>query len=83
MTLIYGSISSLAVNPIEKKPFYHFHPGTRTLTAGSWSFNFGCPWCQNWDISKSPPQLFIELVLTKNVGPPLTPLPAQKTNRFS
>ena len=55
VTLIYGSISSLAANPIEKKPFYHFHPGTKTLTAGSWSCNFGCPWCQNWDISKSPP----------------------------
>jgi len=55
VTLIYGSISSLAVNPIEKKPFFHFHPGTRTLTAGSWSCNFGCPWCQNWEIAKSAP----------------------------
>jgi pyruvate formate lyase activating enzyme len=64
-------VSSLAANPIEKKPFYHFHPGTRALTAGSWSCNFGCPWCQNWDIAKSPPpshgdhvspQRFIDLV---------------------
>jgi pyruvate formate lyase activating enzyme len=55
VTLIYGSISSLAADPIEKKPFYHFHPGTRALTAGSWSCNFGCPWCQNWDISRSVP----------------------------
>jgi pyruvate formate lyase activating enzyme len=54
-TLIYGAVSSLAANPIEKKPFYHFHPGTRALTAGSWSCNFGCPWCQNWDISKTRP----------------------------
>jgi pyruvate formate lyase activating enzyme len=54
-TLIYGAVSSLAANPIEKKPFYHFHPGTRALTAGSWSCNFGCPWCQNWDISKTKP----------------------------
>ncbi len=70
-TLIYGSVSSLAANPIEKKPFYHIHPGTKALTAGSWSCNFGCPWCQNWDISKSPPpvqgdyvssQRFIDLV---------------------
>ncbi len=52
MTLIYGAVSSAAVNPVEKKPFYHFHPGTLTLTAGSWSCNFACPWCQNWDISK-------------------------------
>jgi len=71
VTLIYGSISWLAVNPIEKKPFYHFHPSTRALTAGSWSCNFGCPWCQNWDISKSAPpdtgdyvspQRFVDLV---------------------
>lgn len=54
-TLIYGCISSLSANPIEKKPLYHFYPGTRALTAGSWSCNFGCPWCQNWDISKESP----------------------------
>ncbi len=57
VTLIYGSVSSLAVNPVEKKPFYHFHAGTLTLTAGSWSCNFACPWCQNWDISKATPPL--------------------------
>ena len=55
VTLIYGAVSSLAANPIEKKPFYHFHPGTQALTVGSWSCNFGCPWCQNWDISKLAP----------------------------
>ena len=54
-TLIYGSVSSVVPNPIEKKPFFHFHPGTRTLTAGTWSCNFGCPWCQNWKISKAAP----------------------------
>ena len=54
-TLIYGAVSSLAANPIEKKPLYHFRPGTHCLTAGSWSCNFGCPWCQNWEISKRPP----------------------------
>lgn len=75
MTLIYGAVSSLAVNPIEKKPFYHFYPGSFTLTAGSWSCNFGCPWCQNWDISKMPPpstgeyvspERFVEM--TENAG---------------
>ena len=75
VTLIYGAVSSLAANPIEKKPFYHFHPGTRALTAGSWSCNFGCPWCQNWNISKAPPpsngeyispQRFLELVEETN-----------------
>jgi pyruvate formate lyase activating enzyme len=54
-TLTYGAISSISANPIEKKPFYHFHPGTYALTCGSWGCNFGCPWCQNWEISKEPP----------------------------
>ena len=55
LMLTYGAVSSLAPNPIEKKPFYHFHPGTYALTVGSWSCNFGCPWCQNWEISKVVP----------------------------
>src|SRR3990172_8613165 len=75
VTLIYGAVSSRAANPIEKKPFYHFYPGTWAFTVGSWSCNFGCPWCQNWDISKAPPprggeytspEQFVEL--TENAG---------------
>jgi pyruvate formate lyase activating enzyme len=71
-TLGYGEIAVISANPIEKKPFFHFHPGTKALTIGSWSCNFTCPWCQNYDISKSPqnigkgqyisPGTFIELV---------------------
>ena len=71
-TLEYGEISSVSANPIEKKPFFHFYPGTKALTIGSWSCNFTCPWCQNYEISKSPqnigqgryisPVTFIELV---------------------
>ena len=53
-TLVYGDISSISANPIEKKPLFHFYPGTKALTIGSWSCNFTCPWCQNYDISKSP-----------------------------
>ena len=68
-TLIYGDISSLSANPIEKKPLFHFYPGTKALTCGSWGCNFTCPWCQNYDISKNPkgrgeyisPEEFIEL----------------------
>ncbi|MHA1607302.1 MAG: AmmeMemoRadiSam system radical SAM enzyme, partial [Candidatus Freyarchaeota archaeon] len=35
-TLTYGDISSISVNPIEKKPLFHFHPGSKALTVGSW-----------------------------------------------
>jgi pyruvate formate lyase activating enzyme len=54
-TLVYGDISSISANPIEKKPFFHFWPGSYALTVGTWSCNFLCPWCQNWDISKHEP----------------------------
>lgn len=55
VTLTYGAVSSLSANPIEKKPLYHFYPGTVALTVGSWSCNLDCPWCQNWEISKQAP----------------------------
>ncbi len=48
----YGRISSLAVDPIEKKPLYHFHPGARILSAGFVGCSFHCKFCQNWHISQ-------------------------------
>jgi pyruvate formate lyase activating enzyme len=54
-TLIYGAVSCLSCNPIEKKPLYHFYPGTLALTSGSYSCNLNCPWCQNYHISKAAP----------------------------
>ncbi len=54
-SLCYGNVSSLSNNPIEKKPFFHFAPGTRALTIGSWGCNASCDFCQNYDISKTPP----------------------------
>jgi len=54
-TLEYGLLSSINVNPIEKKPFFHFWPGSDCMTVGSWSCTFTCPWCQNFDISKVEP----------------------------
>lgn len=44
-TLVYGDISSISSNPIEKKPFFHYYPGSYALTIGTWSCNFTCPWC--------------------------------------
>jgi len=54
-TLVYGDVSTSSANPIEKKPFFHFWPGSYALTIGTWSCNFTCPWCQNFNISKFPP----------------------------
>ena len=52
VTLIYGCVSSLALDPIEKKPLYHFYPGKDILSAGTVGCNFHCPYCQNWQISQ-------------------------------
>lgn len=54
-TLVYGNVSSISNNPIEKKPLFHFAPGTMALTVGSWGCNASCPFCQNFDISKKKP----------------------------
>ncbi|MCS7122128.1 MAG: radical SAM protein [Archaeoglobaceae archaeon] len=54
-TKTYGKLSYLESRPIEIKPFYHFLPGSTSMTFSSYSCNFSCPWCQNWSISKSLP----------------------------
>jgi pyruvate formate lyase activating enzyme len=71
--LNYASASSVAVDPIEKKPLYHFYPGTQVFSLGSWGCNFHCEGCQNWQIScvgipesgsqEIPPQRAIDLAL--------------------
>jgi len=54
-TLIYGDLSAVESRPIEIKPFFHYWPGSTALTFSTWSCNLDCVWCQNWDLSKSPP----------------------------
>ncbi len=53
--LTYGVISGIALDPVEKKPLYHFYPGTRILSIGSWGCNMRCDFCQNYHISQSEP----------------------------
>jgi pyruvate formate lyase activating enzyme len=48
----YGLISSANLDPIEKKPLYHFHPGALIFSVGGWGCNFACFFCQNWQISQ-------------------------------
>ena len=50
--LNYGRVTSTAMDPIEKKPLYHFHPGRNILSLGTWGCNFKCDFCQNWQISQ-------------------------------
>ncbi len=53
-TLVYGRPVSIAVDPIEKKPLFHFLPGTTSLSLATVGCNFACSFCQNADISQMP-----------------------------
>lgn len=50
--LVYGHISALNIDPIEKKPLYHFLPNSKSLSLGTVGCNFKCPFCQNYGISQ-------------------------------
>jgi len=76
-TVNYGEITSIALDPIEKKPLYHFKPGKSILSVGSFGCNFTCSFCQNYSISQhrassrytSPNELIdISLNLEGNIG---------------
>ncbi|MDR1307888.1 MAG: AmmeMemoRadiSam system radical SAM enzyme [Treponema sp.] len=49
----YGYVTALANDPVEKKPLYHWRPGTMILSAGFTGCNLRCPFCQNWRISQT------------------------------
>lgn len=52
-SLNYGLLTSAVLDPIEKKPLYHFHPGSHILSLGSFGCNLRCPFCQNYTISQA------------------------------
>jgi pyruvate formate lyase activating enzyme len=54
-SLNYGRVTSIGLDPIEKKPLYHFHPGSTILSLGTFGCNLSCSFCQNWEISKGQP----------------------------
>lgn len=62
-SLNYGKLSSIAMDPIEKKPLYHFYPGSMILSVGSFGCNFRCKFCQNWQIAQE------TNVYTRNIEP--------------
>ncbi|MGB5823212.1 MAG: radical SAM protein [Proteocatella sp.] len=55
-TLNYGEISSIAMDPIEKKPLIKFHPGSEILSIGTYGCNLGCLFCQNYFIAHGNPK---------------------------
>ena len=59
-SLIYGKVSTMMISPIEKKPLFHFYPGSPWLSIGSRGCNFRCPGCQNWEIAHARPDAIPE-----------------------
>lgn len=71
--LVYGYVAALNVDPIEKKPLYHFLPSSKSLSLGTVGCNFKCAFCQNWGISQEKninqeqyfsPQYIIDLAMS-------------------
>ncbi len=65
--LVYGKVAALNVDPIEKKPLYHFLPGTRAFSIGTVGCNLKCPFCQNWQISQTGDLSFSEEVTPQQI----------------
>ena len=55
-SLVYGKPCAVAVDPIEKKPFYHFLPATRAFSIATAGCVLSCKFCQNWQISQAAPE---------------------------
>jgi pyruvate formate lyase activating enzyme len=53
LSLNYGKVASVALDPVEKKPLYHFHPGKAILSIGTNGCNFACKFCQNWELAEA------------------------------
>lgn len=68
-SLNYGRVTSVAMDPIEKKPLYHFHPGGNILSLGTFGCNLKCSFCQNWHLSQE--------------QPPTQPLPPEEAVRLA
>jgi pyruvate formate lyase activating enzyme len=54
-TINYGQVSSCGLDPIEKKPLYHFYPGSTIFSIGTFGCNLRCGFCQNWQIAHGDP----------------------------
>ncbi len=57
-TVTYGKVLAAAVDPIEKKPFYHVHPGKKTLSVALFGCNYTCSFCQNHELSQKSSPLY-------------------------
>jgi pyruvate formate lyase activating enzyme len=80
-TLVYGSIITRHLDPIEKKPLFHFYPGSTAYSIATSGCNFRCRWCQNADISQMPREQ--HLVRGEEVSPTQIVAAAQQSGSRS
>lgn len=66
-SLVYGKVICKAIDPIEKKPLFHFYPGKKVFSIGTVGCNLRCQWCQNYDISQFARET--GKVIGKEIGP--------------
>lgn len=65
--LTYGVISGYSLDPVEKKPLYHFFPGHNILSVGSYGCNMRCDFCQNFNISQKVPESFHQEITPEKI----------------
>ena len=75
-TLVYGRTIARHVDPVEKKPLFHFYPGSTAYSIATPGCNFHCRWCQNWNISQMPREE--HLVAGREAPPELVVAAAQQ-----
>jgi pyruvate formate lyase activating enzyme len=63
-SMVYSNLCSVAIDPIEKKPLYHFMPGEKVFSLGTTGCNLHCNFCQNWEISQTKPNETLKPSLT-------------------
>lgn len=79
-SLVYGKIAAMHVDPIEKKPLYHFLPGSYAFSIGTVGCNFKCDFCQNWDISQISKDEHGNIIFGEEVSPEKVVINALKMN---
>ena len=75
-TLIYAEVTAVNIDPIEKKPLYHFYPSQPILSLGTKGCNLSCAFCQNWHISQNPD------ASSRNLSPEKAISTARQDNSF-
>ncbi|MBT4824173.1 AmmeMemoRadiSam system radical SAM enzyme [Candidatus Woesearchaeota archaeon] len=68
-SLVYGKALGLAVDPIEKKPLFHFLPGSSVLSFGTVGCNFRCEFCQNYEMSQAAKELGEKGIIGEEISP--------------